>query len=67
MSLLVHIVLREVVRDDAPQFEQHTNRQACSGDHLRPRRLRFCHPGRHRQRRTIHSPHNIVDLIVNVV
>ena len=67
MNLLVHIVLRESVHDDTPQFEQHTNRQARGGENLRARRLRLGHPGRHRQRRAIHSPHNIVDLIVNVV
>jgi hypothetical protein len=67
VSLLVHIVLREPVHDDTPQFEQHTNRQAGGGDDLRALRLRLGHPGRHRQRRAIHSPHNIVDLIVDVV
>jgi hypothetical protein len=49
------------------QFDQHASRQAGNGDYLRVRGFRPSHPGRHRQRRAIGAPHDIVDLVVKVV
>src|ERR1035437_8411970 len=43
------------------------NRQARNGDNLRVRGFGSSHPGRHRQRRAIGAPHDIVDLVVKVV
>jgi hypothetical protein len=47
--------------------KQHANRQARNGDYLRVRGFGPSHPRRHRQRRAIGAPHDIVDLVVKVV
>ncbi|MGH7488331.1 MAG: hypothetical protein ACREMY_22455 [bacterium] len=67
--LLVHIVhMRgQAGLGDAPQLKQHPNRQARGRDDPRAGGLGQRHPGRHRQRPAIGQPHNIVDLVLEIV